>query len=488
ESREILTGIDEIKFRELFEDELKSLQQTSEIGKTKQSDKINPIYVALERTSAKSNFHGYDKTEVEGARVLALVKNDQKVDKLNEGDEGLIVLSDTPFYAEAGGQVGDTGWLSRESEEKALDFAKATVFDTFAPVAGIVLHKSKVEKGSIKVGDIVTAAVDVAKRDATRRNHTATHLVHAALKEVLGTHVKQSGSVVAPNYLRFDFTHYQPISESELQEIEDLVNREILKNDPVNTDLMSIEDAMRTGAMALFGEKYGSEVRVLSVGGGTFSKELCGGTHVSATGDIGSFKITSDEAVASGIRRIRAITGIDAFERFREDEKLIDKSLQVLRTQRDNLPNAIEKLQEELKKARRENDELKMKIATGAIGSASSNGDEAKDVAGVKVIAKIVEGLDKGGMRHLSDTLMAKIKSGVVILARTEEDKVSFIVRVSDDLTDRVKAGRIVQEIAPIVSGRGGGKPDMAEGGGTDASKLGDALEASYGVIEQMLS
>ncbi len=251
---------------------------------------------------------------------------------------------------------------------------------------------------------------------------------------------------------------------------------------------MAIEEAMESGAMALFGEKYGSAVRVLSVGGGTFSKELCGGTHVRATGDIGSFKITSDEAVASGVRRIRAITGFDAFERFREDERMIDESLQFLKTQRDQLPNAIERLQEELKRMRRENDELKMKIATGAIGGAASNGDEAKEINGVKVIAKTVEGLDKGGMRHLSDSLMAKIKSGVVILAKTEEGKVSFIVRVSDDLTSKIKAGKIVQEIAPIVGGRGGGKPDMAEGGGTDAGKLSDALQASYSVVEQMLS
>ena len=465
------------KFDDIFDKAIQDLQENSAIGKTKQADKINPIYVALERTSVKSNFHGYDKTEVEGAKVLALVKNDQKVDVLNEGEEGLIVLDETPFYAESGGQVGDAGMLvstvrvsgrsdgGNQSSENAdgqppanaggtdLQTDKSTdttdksaaifvkVLDTFAPIAGIVLHKSKIEKGSIRVGDVVTATVDVFKRDATRRNHTATHLVHAALKEVLGTHVKQAGSVVAPNYLRFDFTHYQPISESELREIEDLVNREILKNDPVNTDLMSIEDAMRSGAMALFGEKYGSTVRVLSVGGGTFSKELCGGTHVRATGDIGSFKIMSDEAVASGVRRIRAITGIDAFERFREDEKLIAEAVQIAKAQRDNLPSAIEKLQEELKKARRENDELKMKIATGAIGGASSNSDEAKDINGVKVIAKTVDGLDKGGMRHLSDTLMAKIKSGVVIVAKAEDDKVSFIVRVSDDLTKKSFSG-----------------------------------------------
>jgi alanyl-tRNA synthetase len=485
DSEGLFTGHDieklgEESFRKLIENELREIQKQSEIGKTKQKETLKPIYTAMERTSIRSNFHGYEKTQVEDAKVVALVKDDQQTNELKEGEEGLIVLNETPFYAESGGQVGDTGTLFNAN-------AQVKVFDTFAPIAGIVLHKSKIEKGSIKAGDEVTATVDAEKRDATRRNHTATHLVHAALREVLGTHVKQAGSVVAPNYLRFDFTHYQPISSEEILEIEDLVNREILKNDQINTDLMSIEEAMQTGAMALFGEKYGSQVRVLRIGEGIFSKELCGGTHVRATGDIGSFKILSDEAIASGTRRIRAITGLDAFARFREDEQLIEKSLGALRTQRDNLPSAIERLQEELKRAKRENDELKMKIATGAVGAASSNGDEARDVSGVKVVAKTVEGLDKGGMRHLSDTLLAKIKSGVVVLARTEEDKVSFIVRVSDDLTDKVKAGKIVQEIAPIVGGRGGGKADMAEGGGTDASKLSDALEESYKIVEQLL-
>ncbi|HRH44418.1 MAG TPA: alanine--tRNA ligase [Pyrinomonadaceae bacterium] len=470
----------EEEFSEKFDGSIAELQANSEIGKTKQAEKINPIYAELQNNSIKSNFQGYELNSIEEAKVVGLVKNDVQVNELNEGDEGLIILDETPFYAESGGQVGDSGTVFNAN-------SNVKVFDTFAPITGIVLHKSKIEKGSIKIGDSVTATIDVEKRDATRRNHTATHLVHAALREVLGTHVKQGGSVVAPNYLRFDFTHYQPLSESEIKEVEDLVNREILLNHTVNTDLMSIEDAMRTGAMALFGEKYGEKVRVLSVGNGEFSRELCGGTHVRATGDIGSFKITADEAIASGVRRIRAITGFDSFARFREDEKLISDSLNVLKTQRDNLPNAIEKLQEELKKTRKEIDDLKMKIATGAIGGASSNGDEAKVINGVNVVAKTVDGLDKGGMRHLSDTLMAKMKSGVVILARTEDEKVSFIVRVSDDLTKKVSAGNIVREIAPIVGGRGGGKPDMAEGGGTDAGKLSEAIEASYKVIENML-
>lgn len=365
---------------------------------------------------------------------------------------------------------------------------KATVADTYSPVAGLIIHKVTVDKGTMKVGDTVTATVDVEKRDATRRNHTATHLVHAALKEVLGSHVKQAGSVVAPNYLRFDFTHYQPMTDGEVSEVEDLVNRYILQNEPVTTDLMALEEAMRTGAVAMFGEKYGGEVRVLSVGDGAFSKELCGGTHVRATGDIGLFKITSDEAIASGVRRIRAITGPDAFERFREDERLIDASLGALNTQRDNLPNAIARLAEELKRTRKEMDELKLKIATGTIGEASSNSDEAREIGGVKVLAKQVDGLDANGQRQLSDTLLARLKSGVVILGRSDEGKVSIIVRVSDDLTDRVKAGNVIREIVPIVGGKGGGRADMAEGGGTEPDKLAEAIDASYKVIEQMLA
>ncbi len=480
--------IEDSEFDAIFDKAIKDLQTNSEIGKTKQAEKINPIYAALQRRSdIRTEFVGYDFTSVNDAKVVALVKDNEQVNELKSDDEGLIILDKTPFYAESGGQVGDVGTVSSYQLAVISQGFSAKVFDTFSPVKEYVLHKSKVESGIIKVGDVVSAQVDVDKRDATRRNHTATHLAHSALREVLGTHVKQAGSVVSPNYLRFDFTHYQPLSVVEIKEIEDLVNYQILQNSKVNTDLMSIDEAMRTGAMALFGEKYGEKVRVLSVGNGEFSRELCGGTHVNATGDIGSFKITNDEAIASGVRRIRAITGFDSFERFREAELLIANSLNALKTQRDNLPNAIEKLQEELKKSRKEVDDLKMKIATGAIGGSSSD-DEAKEINGVKVIAKIVEGLDKGGMRHLSDSLMAKIKSGVVIIAKTEDDKVSFIVRVSDDLTKQISAGNIVREIAPIVNGRGGGKPDMAEGGGTDASKLGDAIEASYGVIDKMLS
>lgn len=471
---------EEDDFNARFDAALQDLQQQSGIGKTERKSEISPLYAQILDKGGANQFHGYDATHLDDAKVVAILDGEKQIDKLSGGSQASIVLDHTPFYAESGGQVGDTGKLINDN-------SSAIVADTYSPVAGLIIHKVTVDKGEIKVGDTVTATVDVEKRDATRRNHTATHLVHAALKEVLGTHVKQAGSVVAPSYLRFDFTHYQPMTDGEVSEIETLVNRYILQNEPVTTDMMALEDAMRSGAVAMFGEKYGSEVRVLSVGDGVFSRELCGGTHVRATGDIGSFKITSDEAIASGVRRIRAVTGFDAFERFREDERLIDASLAALNTQRDNLPNAIAKLADELKRTRREMDELKLKIATGSIGASSANGDEAREINGVKVLAKTVDGLDANGTRQLSDTLLARLKSGVVILGRETEGKVSIIVRVSDDLTDKVKAGNVIKEIVPIVGGRGGGKADMAEGGGSEPDKLPDAIDASYSVIEKML-
>ena len=489
--------IDEEKFNESFDSALQSLQQTGVAEKTGKT-KTNPVYANVAAAAGQSWFKGYEATRYDSARTVALIKSEIEVDSLTEGDEGEVVLDHTPFYAESGGQVGDVGRLAGTYPSTAGadltgdargDFSAAVV-DTYSPAQGLIVHKVKVEKGSLKVGDTVTAEVDVEKRDATRRNHTATHLMHAALREVLGSHVKQAGSVVAPTYLRFDFNHYQPLTQKEIEEIERLVNYHILRNEPVQTDEMAVEEAMRSGAMALFGEKYGEKVRVLSIKGAQdiFSKELCGGTHVRATGDIGLFKITSDESIASGVRRIRAVTGVEAFERFREAEMILDRVTSGLRTSRTDLAAQIERLQDELKKSRRDADDLRMKIASGAIGSSTANGDESREVAGVRVVAREASGLDSAGMRQLSDTLLARIKSGVVVLGRSNDGKVSLIVRTSNDLIGKVPAGKVIKELAPLVGGKGGGKADMAEGGGTQPDKLGEALEASYGIVERLLA
>ncbi len=461
--------IEEDEFNGAFDQALQELQQTAATVKHEAKTRINPVYEAL----PKSVFKGYETTQVTDAKVVAVI-----------GDE--IVLDRTPFYAESGGQVGDQGTLAAPANSGQAN-TLAIVEDTYSPVQGVIVHKVKMQEGSLKVGDVVSAEVDVEKRNATRRNHTATHLMHAALREVLGTHVKQAGSVVAPTYLRFDFSHYQPLTAEEKEEIERLVNYHILRNEPVQTDEMVIEEAMRSGAMALFGEKYGERVRVLSIKGveGIFSKELCGGTHVRATGDIGLFKITSDESIASGVRRIRAITGVDAYERFRESEVLVDELTAGLRTSRSDLATTVTRLQDELKKARREADDLRLKIASGA--SASSE-EAPREIAGVKVVVREASDLDAAGMRQLSDTLLARLKSGVVVIGRKGVGKAALIARISADLTERVSAGKIIMELAPIIGGRGGGKPDMAEGGGSQPEKLEAALEQSYTVIEQLLN
>src|SRR3989441_3443336 len=396
-------------FRRGIESLVQQLQQAGITEKGESKARAKPVYLSI-ASRIQSLFRGYETTRVDDARVLALIRGDKEISELSEGQEGEAVLDQTPFYAESGGQVGDVGKIIEPSLTVGLAPLIAAVTDTYSPVQGLIVHKVKVEKGTLKVGDTVTAEVDVEKRDATRRNHTATHLVHAALREVLGGHVKQAGSVVAPNYLRFDFTHYQPMTEDEIKEVERLVNEQVLRNVKVETDIMPIEEAIRTGAMALFGEKYSGMMRVLTVPG--FSKELCGGTHVRATGDIGVFKITSDESIASGVRRIRAVTGIDAYQRFREDEEIIEEVTSNLRTSRAELPAVIGRLQDELKKARREAEELRLKIASGTLGAVAANGDETRGIAGVEVPAKKGSGLDAAGSRQLSPNRAPRIQSG----------------------------------------------------------------------------
>jgi alanyl-tRNA synthetase len=487
-------GIPEQEFTYWFNFHIHAIQQSDLRGPGTAGKVLDAQWSVEEERLGKTAFIGYETTQSSKVRVLEIWPDipgviDNAYEVIN-GEKYVLVLDKTPFYAESGGQVGDTGSISHEK----VNFE---IWDTKATSGGMILHygrakcKDDVPREAL-IGSVVKVEVDVEKRDATRRNHTATHLMHAALREVLGTHVKQAGSVVAPHYLRFDFTHYQPLTQTEIEEIENLVNYHILRNEPVQTDEMAVEEAMRSGAMALFGEKYGEKVRVLSIKGAggedVFSKELCGGTHVRATGDIGLFKILGDESIASGVRRIRAVTGVDAFERFRETEAIVGRVTADLRTSRAELPAVVGKLQDELKKARREADELRMKIATGSAGGSSSNGDESREVAGVRVLAREASGLDAAAMRQLSDTLLARIKSGVVVLGRSGDGKVSLIVRTSSDLTGKVPAGQVIKELAPIVGGKGGGKADMAEGGGNQPEKLEEALKESFQVIERLIT
>jgi alanyl-tRNA synthetase len=387
-------------------------------------------------------------------------------------------LSATPFYLEAGGQVSDEGTISSPQGE--------------AQVTGVVraagwprLHAVTVKSGTMTRRDLVAASVSSALRDATRRNHTATHLLHAALRTVLGPHVKQAGSLVAPDRLRFDFVHFNAVTREQQLEIERIVNEQVLKNTPVQTEVKNTQDAIAAGAMALFGEKYGDKVRVVSIPG--FSQELCGGTHVRATGDIGLFVIVSEGGVAAGVRRIEAITGLESWKAFQRDRDELLQTAAALNARPGDLVSRIGSLQDENKRLGRELQQAKMKAALSG-GSGGGASAEVVDIAGIKLVAREVSGLDKDGLRALVDQHRGQIKSGVVVLAAPSEGKVSIVVGVTPDLTKKIPAGQVVKQLAPIVGGGGGGRPDFAEAGGKDASKIGEMLAASRGVVEKMLS
>ncbi len=435
--------------------------------------------------TAGDSFEGYATTRVAGVPVLAVFDAERRqTDALHEGQHGWLVLQKTPFYVEAGGQVSDTGRILAESGK-----SRATV-EGMARVAanGPRAHHVHVTSGSFKERDLVTAEVVDEVRDATRRNHTATHLLHAALRKVLGTHVKQAGSLVAPDRLRFDFVHFAPIARAQLDEIERIVNAEITRNAPVQTEVRSTEEAVAAGAMALFGEKYGDRVRVVSVPG--FSMELCGGTHCRATGDIGAFVITSEEGVAAGVRRIEALTGSGAVEYVQQQRHALGETLSVLGSSPAQAAESVRRLQADLKRLVRENEQLKIKVALGGGTAGQSGGagrsDDTVDAGGVKLIARRVTGLEKNALRGLGDSLRDKVKSGVVVLASEHDGKVALVVAVTRDLTDRIKAGAIVKQIAPIVGGGGGGRPDFAEAGGKDPSRIDDLLAKSREVVAEM--
>ncbi len=467
--------------REGFERAMEGQREKARAGsKFKGGARDDQAFVGFANVPATS-FTGYDNASVR-TRVVALatLRGDApptEVQKLSSGDTGWVVLEETPFYLQSGGQVSDVGTLSN-------DFGfSASVSDVEPVGGGVRAHRVRVHSGEIAVGAPVVADIDAVRRAATRRNHTATHLLHAALRQVLGPHVKQAGSLVAPDRLRFDFVHFSALTREQLLNIEQIVNKHVLKNTPVETVVKPTQEAIAAGAMALFGEKYGDKVRVVSVPG--FSMELCGGTHVRGTGDIGLFAIVSESGVAAGTRRIEAITGLESVKDYQENRAILDLLRERTRVDNERLVSVFAKQEEEIKRLTRELQQAKMKAAMG--GGGGHQTDEADEVAGIRLVAREVSGLDKDGLRTLVDQHRSRIKSGVVVLASPSEGKVSIVVGVTPDLTKKVPAGQVVKQLAPIVGGGGGGRPDFAEAGGKDPSKIGEMLAAARGVVEKMI-
>jgi alanyl-tRNA synthetase len=424
------------------------------------------------------HFEGYTTTDVRGALVLGLFDEARRpVETLAQGSSGFVLLDRTPFYLEAGGQVSDRGQLTGAA-------AQATVDGVVRIAPGLPrAHHVRVESGQLRTRDLVTAAVDAAARDATRRNHTATHLLHAALRQVLGSHVKQAGSLVAPDRLRFDFVHFQPVSREELDRIERIVNEQIVKNTPVQTEVRSTDEAIASGAMALFGEKYGDRVRVVSISG--FSTELCGGTHVRATGDIGLFLIAQESGVAAGVRRIEALTGLGAYEHVHQERRALDRIVHALHVNADQAAEAIERLQSELKRLSREATDLKTKLA---MGGGSEQAPESVDVLGIRLmlVPKVAD-LDKASLRSLVDAAKSRLETGVVLASNTSPGTASLVVSVTPDLTKRLSAGDIVKQLAPMIGGRGGGRRDFAEAGGKNPERVDEMRAAAPEVVKQLL-
>ena len=470
--------------REGFDRAMEGQRDKARAGSAFGAGKKGEEFAATADASLKGTgdqFEGYTSTRVAGVPIVALFDEQRHaIEVLKGGQAGYVALAKTPFYLEAGGQVSDAGRIFSDAAG-----GSAAVEGLFRIRPGLPrAHRVRMTSGALHVRDIVTAEVDASLRDATRRNHTATHLLHAALRDVLGSHVKQAGSLVAPDRLRFDFHHFQPITRDELDRVERIVNEQVYRNTTVTTDVRSTDEAIAAGAMALFGEKYGDKVRVVSVPG--FSMELCGGTHVSATGDIGFFAILAEGGVAAGVRRIEAVTGAGAVAWAQDQRAAVERIIAALHVNPDIAVETIEKLQSEMKRLGREVTQLKTKIAMGGSGSAES--DDVIDVAGVKLARRKVDDLDKDALRGLADQLKAKIKSGVVVLASASEGKVQIIVAVTADLTSRIKAGQIVKEIAPIVGGGGGGRPDFAEAGGKQPDKIDEMLATSQKVVETLLA
>ncbi|MFL9894484.1 alanine--tRNA ligase [Paraburkholderia sp. RL17-383-BIF-A] len=462
--REREVTVDEAAFDEAM---ARQREQARAAGKFKMAQ-------GLEYSGAKTTFHGYEEIVFDDAKVIALYVDGASVQEVSHGQQAVVVLDHTPFYAESGGQVGDQGVLANAS-------VRFAVSDTLKVQADVVGHHGTLEQGTLKVGDVVKAEIDAVRRARTARNHSATHLMHKALREVLGSHVQQKGSLVDADKTRFDFAHNAPMTDEQIRRVEEIVNAEVLANAPGIVQVMPFDEAVKGGAMALFGEKYGDEVRVLDLG---FSRELCGGTHVHRTGDIGLFKIVMEGGVAAGIRRVEAITGDNAVRFVQDLDARINAAAAVLKAQPSELTQRIVQVQDQVKSLEKELSALKSKMA-------SSQGDElagqAIEVGGVHVLAATLEGADVKTLRETVDKLKDKLKSAAIVLASVEGGKVSLIAGVTADASKKVKAGELVNFVAQQVGGKGGGRPDMAQAGGTEPANLPAALAGVKGWVEGQL-
>ena len=438
---------------------------------------IGDAYKKLAAKGIKSRFVGYESLS-DSSKVLVIVVEGNEVQEAAAGSEIEVVTETTPFYGQAGGQVGDTGRITGQDHNQSLDI---TIFDTIKDPTGLIIHKGKIVSGSIKKGDNVTLVVEKTRREAIACSHTATHILHFALRKALGDHVKQAGSLVSPDRLRFDFTHFSQVDHETLNRIETLVNKRIRENAVVQTEEMDAEDAFKSGATALFEEKYGDRVRVVSLA--LYSKELCGGTHTGRTGNIGLFKISAESSVASGIRRIEALTGEAALEYIQKTSKIVQETARLIKEKPEDIAKRVDKILTSYKSIEKEMEKLKANLAVAKAGGTE---EDIRSINGVKILAKKVAVDKPAALRELADRLKEKIKSGIVVLGSVSGSKVLLITVVTKDLTNRFNAGTIIKQISAVVGGGGGGRPDMAQAGGSMPEKLDQALEKAYEIVEKM--
>src|SRR5688572_14432620 len=458
-----------------FEAELEKQRERARQSWKGDDTRISPEFQKFAE-SGGTQFLGYQAVE-SSSRVIGIMKAGTPVTSLGQvNEEGEVILDQTPFYAESGGQVGDVGTLASST-------GVARVMDTHSPVRGVVVHKVRLEHGQLAVGDLVEARVDEERRRRIAANHTGTHILHAVLRSVLGTHVKQAGSLVAPDRLRFDYSHFAPLTATEIQEIEQRINAVVFKNLPVQTRAMELNEAIKDGAIAFFGERYAQQVRVVSIP--EVSKELCGGTHTKMTGDVGLFKIISDSGIAAGVRRIEALTGFGTYTRLEEDESLIGAMSQILKSPRQELTRSLTRLLEQQRDLEQELDKLKRKAAHSQIDDIVASQTAVK---GVSVVSRRVEGVDTPVLRELAERAIAKMASGVVVLALASDGKVTLVGAVSQDLQKKLHAGNIIKKVAGIVGGSGGGRPDFAQAGGKDVESVDQALAAVYNIVAELLN